>query len=379
MYSIAGESVLMRRRTVRIAVAAAVVVTLVGSVASATAVIDTAPTSSSLCAEFGDTVGLYEGNSVTMLGVTVGTVKNIENTDGSVVVTMDVDDGLRLPADVGAVTLSSSIVTDRHVEFTKPYTDGPELDRANCIPLERTRTPLGISDTLDAVSGLASDLLGPADADGKHEEILGDTLRSVDGSLRGSGAQLNDSLRQLAQLVGDPADRDTTVRRLIDNLDGLIDTFVVSWPEVAKLLDNLKRGMITLSEFTQSFGTTVALTTEFIPPLASNVAKYDDKVYASLDQAAPVVDVLLGRVGDIKDILEQVPTIGQNLMTMYDNDSKSGRVIYHPPQFEIDTNSPNEVCALLNKYAPTCSANQQRGDVIDVGLVQLVLGSAGWR
>lgn len=371
----------MRRRTAQISVAAAVVVTLVGSAAAATAVIDTGGTgsSSSLCAEFTDTVGLYEGNSVTMLGVAVGTVTGIENTDDAVVVTMDVDGDLELPADVGAVTLSSSIVTDRRVEFTKPYTGGPEFDRASCIPLERTRTPLGISDTLNAMSGLASDLLGPADANGEHEQILGDTLRSVDGSLRGSGAQLNDSLRQLAELVGDPADRDTTVRRLIDNLDGLIDTFVVSWPEVAKLLDNLKRGMITLSEFTQSFGTTVALTTEFIPPLARNVAKYDDKVYAFLDQAAPVVDVLLGRVGDIKDILEQVPTVGQNLMTMYDNDSKSGRLIYHPPQFEIDTNSPNEICALLNRYAPTCSANQQRGDVIDVGLVQLVLGSAGWR
>ncbi|OZD83801.1 MCE family protein [Rhodococcus sp. 05-339-2] len=370
---------LMRRRIVKVAVAAAVVITLVGSVASATAVIDSGAGSSSVCAEFTDTVGLYEGNSVMMLGVVVGTVTHIENTDASVMVTMDVDDSLVLPAEVGAVTLSSSIVTDRHVEFTEPYTGGAEFDRAQCIPLERTRTPLGISDTLDAVSGLTADLLGPADADGKHDEVLGDTLRSVDGSLRGSGAQLNESLQQLAQLVGDPADRDTTVRRLIDNLDGLIDTFVVSWPEVAKLLDNLKRGMITLSEFTQSFGTTVALTTEFMPPLARNVAKYDDKVYAFLDQAAPVVDVLLGRVGDIKDILEQVPTVGQNLMTMYDNDSKSGRLIYHPPQFEIDTNSPNEVCALLNKYRPTCSADQQRGDVIDVGLVQLVLGSAGWR
>ncbi|OZE44750.1 hypothetical protein CH256_01680 [Rhodococcus sp. 05-2254-6] len=379
MYSVAGEGVLMRRRSVRIAVAAAVVVTLVGSVASATSVIDPGAGNSSLCAEFTDTVGLYEGNSVMMLGVVVGTVTRIENTDTAVVVTMDIDDSLRLPAEVGAVTLSNSIVTDRHVEFTQPYIDGPEFDRPSCIPLDRTRTPLGISDTLDAVSGLASDLLGPADAEGNHDEILGDTLRSADDSLRGSGTQLNDSLRQLAQLVGDPADKDTTVRRLIDNLDGLIDTFVVSWPEVAKLLDNLKRGMITLSEFTQSFGTTVALTTEFIPPLARNVAKYDEKVYAFLDQAVPVVDVLLGRVGDIKDILAQVPTVGENLMTMYDNDSRSGRVIYHPPQFEIDTNSPNEVCALLNKYRPTCSADQQRGDVIDVGLVQLILGSAGWR
>ncbi|MEW1932314.1 MlaD family protein [Rhodococcus sp. NPDC079359] len=155
----------MRCRSVRIAVAAAVVVTLVGSVASATSVIDRGAGNSSLCAEFTDTVGLYEGNSVMMLGVVVGTVTRIENSDAAVVVTMDIDDSLRLPAEVGAVTLSNSIVTDRHVELTQPYIDGPEFDRSSCIPLDRTRTPLGISDTLDAVSGLASDLLGPADAE----------------------------------------------------------------------------------------------------------------------------------------------------------------------------------------------------------------------
>ena len=69
----------MRRRTAQISVAAAVVVTLLGSAAAATAVIDTGGTgsSSSLCAEFTDTVGLYEGNSVTMLGAAVGTVTGI--------------------------------------------------------------------------------------------------------------------------------------------------------------------------------------------------------------------------------------------------------------------------------------------------------------
>lgn len=366
-------------RTAFVGVSIVAIVALAGTGASASGVIDISTRTSTVCAQFPDTVGLYEGNSVTLLGVEVGTVKRIESSDTAVVVTMDVDDTVRLPADVGAVTLSSSIVTDRHVEFTEPYTGGLEFDRTTCIPLERTKTPLGISDTLDAVSKLASDLLGPVDENGKHAEVLGDTLRSVDGSLQGSGAQLNAALKQLSDLVGEPADRDTTVRRLIDNLDGLIDTFAVSWPDVAKLLQNLKAGMITLSEFTQAFAGAVLLTVDFIPPLTRTIAKYDEKIYGFLDQLIPIVDVTLGRVGDIKDILEQVPTISDNLMTMYDKDLRSGRLIYHPPQFEIDTQSPNEICALLNTYSPTCSADQQRGDVIDVGLVQLILGSAGWR
>lgn len=367
------------RRSMFVGGAMLTIMALVGTAASASGVIDVKTRTSAVCAEFTDTVGLYEGNSVAMLGVDVGTVKRIENTDRAVVVTMEIDDTVALPADVGAVTLSSSIVTDRHVEFTIPYTGGAELDRSRCIPLERTKTPLGVSETFEAVSDLATDLLGPPRPDGTYDEVLGDTLRSVDGSLRGSSDQLNSSLAQLSTLVGEPADRDATVRRLIDNLDRLIDTFAVSWPVVANLLDNLKAGMMTLSEFTQEFAGAVVLSNEFLPPLSRTIAKYDDHIYGFLDQLMPIVDVGLGRVGDIKDILEQVPAVSDNLTTMYDKDFRSGRVLYRPPQFEIDTDSPNEVCALVNKYMPTCSADRKRGDVIDVGLVQLILGSAGWR
>lgn len=370
------------KRPVIVGASFVAVVALTTTVASASGVIDVASRTSSVCAQFSDAVGLYEGNSVTMLGVGVGTVTSIATDDSvsdGVLVTMEVDESLALPADVGAVTLSSSIVTDRRVEFTEPYTGGPELDRGQCIPLERTRTPLGASETFDAVSKLATDLLGPADADGTRPEILGNALRSVDGALDGSGPQLNSAIAQLSTLVGEPTDRDATVRRLIDNIDKLVDVFAVSWPDVAKLLDNLKAGMITLTEFTTAFSGGVGLAVDLIPVLVRQLDKYGDKIYGFLDQLIPIVDVGLGRIGDIKDILQQVPTVSDSLVTLYDEDLRAGRLTYHPPQFEIDTNSPNEICAVINKYRPTCSADQQRGDVIDVGLVQLVLGSAGWR
>ncbi|WP_156399328.1 MCE family protein [Rhodococcus sp. Leaf278] len=370
------------KRPVVVAVSLVAVAALTGTVASASGSLDVVGRTSSVCAEFTDTVGLYEGNSVSMLGVEVGTVTSIatdEDVPDGVLVTMEVDENLALPADVGAVTLSSSIVTDRRVEFTEPYTDGPGFDRTECIPLARTRTPLGASETFDAVSKLATDLLGPADADGNRPEILGNTLRSLDDALDGSGPQLNSAIQQLSVLVGEPTDRDATVRRLIDNIDKLVDVFAVNWPDVAKLLDNLKAGMITLSEFTNEFSDAVGLAVELIPVLERQLDKYSDKIYAFLDQLIPIVDVGLGRIGDIKDILEQVPAVTDSLVTLYDEDLRAGRLTYHPPQFEIDTNSPNEICAVINKYRPTCSADQQRGDVIDVGLVQLILGSAGWR
>lgn len=375
----------MRRklsRSVVVGTSLVAIVALAATLASASGVVDVATRTSSVCAEFTDTVGLYEGNSVKMLGVDVGTVTSISSDSSvpdGVLVTMDVDENVELPADIGAVTMSSSIVTDRHVEFTEPYVDGPAFDRGECIPLERTRTPLGVSETFDAVSALAADLLGPADENGNRKDILGNALRSIDVSVKESGPQINSAIAQLSVLAGEPTDRDATVRRLIDNIDKLVDVFAVNWPDVAKLLDNLKAGMITLTEFTTEFSGAVGLAVELIPVLARQLDKYGDKMYGFLDQLIPIVDVGLGRVGDIKDILEQVPAVSDALVAMYDRDLRAGRVTYHPPQFEIATESPNEICALINKYRPTCSADQQSGDVIDVGLVQLILGSAGWR
>ena len=68
-----------------------------------------------MCAEFTDAVGLYPGNKVALLGIEVGSTTAIVNKPDHVEVDFTVPADLDLPADVGAVTYSQSIVTDRHI------------------------------------------------------------------------------------------------------------------------------------------------------------------------------------------------------------------------------------------------------------------------
>lgn len=93
----------------------------------------------SLCAEFTDAVGLYPGNLVKMLGIEVGEVTAVTNEPDHVRVDFTVTNDVELPADVGAVTYSQSIVTDRHVELTKPYDGGPTFSGDHCIGLNPPR------------------------------------------------------------------------------------------------------------------------------------------------------------------------------------------------------------------------------------------------
>lgn len=87
----------------------------------------------SMCAEFTDAVGLYPGNKVALLGIEIGSTTAITNKPDHVQVDFTVPADLDLPADVGAVTYSQSIVTDRHIELTKPYTGGPKFTGPGCI------------------------------------------------------------------------------------------------------------------------------------------------------------------------------------------------------------------------------------------------------
>ncbi|MFI6871706.1 MCE family protein [Nocardia sp. NPDC050406] len=263
-----------------------------------------------VCAEFTDTVGLYEGNSVTMLGVEVGTVSTIESRGDRMRVTMEIGEKYTLPADIEAVTLSSSIVTDRHVELTKPYTGGPRFDTSACIPLERTKTPVGISEALDAMARISSDLTGGGQP---GDTLIDSTLTAADSALNGTGQQWNQLLQRLSTVVGDPAQRDVVFRRLVENLDTLTTMFVSNWPDMQTLLDNLRKGIQLIGDFSAEFSSAVDLAVEFLPVIARNVGKYDTQIYALLDQYLPQVQTLIRSQGDIGDLLAHLPPLAARL------------------------------------------------------------------
>lgn len=263
-----------------------------------------------VCADFTDTVGLYEGNSVTMLGVEIGTVSKIEPLGDRMRVTMSVGKNHSLPADIEAVTMSSSIVTDRHVELTKPYTQGPKFDTAKCIPLERTKTPVGISEALDAMGRISSDLTG---GDKPGDTLIDSTLTAADSALNGTGQQWNQLLQRLSTVVGDPGQRDVVFRRLVDNLDTLTTMFVSNWPDMQTLLDNLRKGIQLIGDFSAEFSSAVDLAVDFLPVIARNVGKYDTQIYALLDQYLPQVRNLIRSQGDIGDLLSHLPPLAAQL------------------------------------------------------------------
>ena len=80
-----------------------------------------------MTAQFDSAAGLYEDNVVAVLGMPVGKITKVTPKGGYVEAEFTVDSGVKIPADVHAVTISTSILTARQIELTPPYSGGPVL------------------------------------------------------------------------------------------------------------------------------------------------------------------------------------------------------------------------------------------------------------
>jgi len=209
-----------------------------------------------ISAQFQDAVGLYVGNDVSVLGLKVGTVTAIHPEGTRVVVDMTVDPDLKLPANVSAVTMSPSVVTDRRVELTPVYRGGPTLRDGDLIPLDRTHTPVEI----DRVFAAADRLTGQLNSTTGGNPALSDALNVAASTFAGNGDKVRQGVHGLAAAIGvgadqrdqlvnlikdvdeltqKAADNDTTIRRFSGNLTEATALLDDQGPHLRQVLDNV--------------------------------------------------------------------------------------------------------------------------------------------
>lgn len=148
-------------------------------------------------AYFTQTIGVYPGSTVRILGVAVGTIDSVQPEGRQVKVTMTINDGVPVAADAGAVVVAASVVSDRYIQLTPPWTSGPQLASGAVIPASRTATPLEVDQLYASLAKLASDL-GPNGANA-HGALSG-AINTGAANLAGSnGKNFNTMITELGQ------------------------------------------------------------------------------------------------------------------------------------------------------------------------------------
>ena len=103
----------------------------------------------------------------------------------------------RFPLTLEAVTVSTSILTDRQIELTPPYRGGPVLENHDTIGLIRTKTPVEFSRVLGVLDKVTKSLEGDGHGGGPVADVLNGGAEVVNGN----GARIKASLDELSRAL----------------------------------------------------------------------------------------------------------------------------------------------------------------------------------
>lgn len=181
----------------RITAVAGVAFLLAVGITGAVMAIPSGTPATKITVHFGETVDLYRGSDVEVLGVPVGTVDSVQPHGKAVVVTMTVNGGVKVPAKAYAVIVSPSLISGRYVQLIPAYTGGPVMASDATIPQSRTATPVEIDQLYAAITKFASDL-GPNGVN--KNGALNDAIKTGAANLAGNGKALGTMIRDFSEL-----------------------------------------------------------------------------------------------------------------------------------------------------------------------------------
>jgi len=155
-------------------------------------------TTNTVVAYFPDTLALYPGDKVTIMGVKVGSIDTIEPAGDKMKVTFSYPNRYKVPANATASILNPSLVASRNIQLSPPFTGGPVMENNAVIPIDRTQVPVEYDQLRDSLNRILTDL-GPTPEQPKGP--FGDIIESAANGFAGKGQQLNRTLNGLSEAL----------------------------------------------------------------------------------------------------------------------------------------------------------------------------------
>lgn len=280
-----------------------------------------------LSAYFPDTVGLYEGSSVRVLGMEVGEITSVDPEGTQVKVDMSVEGGVTVPADAGAVIVAPSLVSDRYVQLTPVYEEGPQLEDGAVIEEERTATPMEIDDLYESLDEVAT-ALGPEGSN--SEGALSRLLDNAADNLEGNGENLNTTVTRLSELATTFENSEGDLFETIRNLDSFSEMLAESDAQLDEFYDRLDHvsGFLAddaddVSAALSSLGGTLGEVQEFIEDNA-------DVFTSNMDKLTGITQALVNQRSALAELIDVAPTGMTNYLNSYNAATGSIAIRYNP-------------------------------------------------
>ncbi|BBY99396.1 MCE family protein [Mycolicibacterium fallax] len=316
-----------------------------------------------LTANFASASGVFVDNIVSVLGMPVGRVTEVNPRNGYVEVKFTVDGDVKLPKDVEAVTLQTAILTDRQIELTPVYTAGETLADGDTIDMSRTHVPVEFNEVLATLDKLAASLAGNPDGTGPVYDVVNNTAAVLDGNgekIKSALGELSTALRLSGDRGGQTKEQTQTIVKNVNSLfsaandnDALLRQFGSSVRQLTDILADEDLGS----------GTTGRKINDVLTQAAEIIANNREHIKTIVNNGDVIADTTVFRKRELEEFLDVLPLTLENVYNTIDRQNGNLRIRLMTDRVLFETQHIKEMCNILRLRQLGCST----GTIADFG------------
>ena len=366
----------MSARTRLLAIATVIMVVAASVVTASWVYFKSASDHITLTAQFDSAAGLYVDNTVAVLGMPVGKVTEITPKGSYVEVQFTVDRDVKIPADAQAVTISTSILTDRQIELTPPYRSGPTLKDHDTIGLPRTKTPVEFARVLGVLDKISSSLKGDGNGNGPVADVVNSGAAIADGNgqkVKDALGQLSNALRLSADGGAQTQDQLTTIVR---NLSALLQAAADNDAKLRDFGTTVRQLSQIVNDEDFGGGTTGKKMNALLTQVGDFLEKNRDNIKAVVNNGSTTANTFVERQRDLAEFLDVGPLALDNLYNVVDQNNGSVRARILTDRVMFDNQGVKEICNMMGLRQLGCSTGTLQDFGPDFGLTYVLDGMA---
>ncbi|KRQ19021.1 MULTISPECIES: MlaD family protein [Mycobacteroides] len=329
-----------------------------------------------LTAQFDNASGLYESNVVAVLGMPVGKITKITPQSGYVEVQFTVDKDVKVPADVQAVTLSTSILTDRQVELSPPYRGGPTLKDGDTIGLDHTKTPVEFDRVLGMLDRLSLSLKG----DGKGQGPVADIVNSAVGIADNNGEKIKSGLGELSKALRLSSEGGVTTREqlttIIKNVSSLFDAAAANDGKLREFASTVHQLSQILDDEALGTGSTGHKFNDLVKQAGDIVEANRDNLKQTILNSNTALKAVVDNQREISEWIDVQPLAWDNMYNVVDQDNKRLRVRFMTDRLLFESQMDKEICNMMGLRQLGCGTGTLQDYGPDFGLTYMLDGLA---
>ncbi|KLO39313.1 mammalian cell entry protein [Mycobacterium nebraskense] len=329
-----------------------------------------------LTAQFDTAAGLYEGNVVAVLGMPVGKVSKVTVRGSYVEAELTLDKHTKIPAAVRAVTITTSILTDRQIELTPPYRGGPVLKNHDTIGLTRTKTPVAFDRVLDMLDKVSRSLKGDGSGGGPVADLTNSAVAITDDN----GQKILAALDELSKALRLGSERGAATREqlttIITDLSSIAEAAARNDAKVRQFGSTTRQLSQILADEKFGTGSTGRTMNTILEQITALIEQNRGNLKQAVRNGDTAAKTLVDNQRGVAELLDVLPLTLENLYNTVDQSNGAIRVHGLLDKALTDSQSAKEMCNLMHLRQLGCSTGTLQDYGPDFGLTYILDGMA---